>query len=303
MSGYRPIPDPKYEKDIDRLVRYYKQAFRDTARVLQEITNGIERQQAESLLSQIGFILKELNADTESWCKDIIEKEFKAGQAAAIYGLSEAKTLSDAASLATFSMLAKDTVEALINDTYTDLLQATKNTERKVKQLVKQSVSDTMRQRAVEQLGRRSMRREITDRLANRGLSRTIREDAWVGIVDRAGRRWNLSTYADMVVRTKLQQAYVEGVRTECLVRGVDLAVVSSHRAKDGCRRFEGMVVSMNGTTPGYPTYSELRQTGLIFHPNCKHTINPIRDISMLPTRLRNKHEKAMKEAQKVLKA
>ena len=99
-----------------------------------------------------------------------------------------------------------------------------------------------------------------------------------------------------MVVRTKLQQAHIEGVRVESLERGVDLAVISSHGAKDACGGYEGLVISMNGETPGYKTYQKLRQGGKIFHPNCKHHISPIRDIKLLPESLRKKHEEAMRK-------
>ena len=160
---------------------------------------------------------------------------------------------------------------------------------------------ETMRVKAIEQLGRKTQRNDIAGTLARQGLSKNLDSEGWVGIVDASGRRWNLSTYAEMVVRTKLQQAHVEGVRVEALERKVDLAVVSSHGAKDACRFFEGMVVSLNGTTPGYPTYSELRATNKIFHPNCQHSVNPVRTLSLLPKDVRDKHFEKLAGMEKVL--
>lgn len=81
----------------------------------------------------------------------------------------------------------------------------------------------------------------------------------------------------------------------------VDLAVISYHGAKDFCGKFEGMVISLNGATPGYPTYAELRGMGLIFRPNCKHSVNALRDISLLPSVLQEKHEEQLKNAENVL--
>ena len=97
-----------------------------------------------------------------------------------------------------------------------------------------------MRVKALEQLGRRTTRNAIIEKLTQQGLSKKLTDEAWVGIINNAGRRWNLSTYAEMVVRTKLQQAHVEGVRVETLERGVDLAVISSHGAKDAWRWLRG---------------------------------------------------------------
>lgn len=299
--SFREIPSPKYVRDTDQLIRYYKEAFKDIALKMAVMTNGLERQMAESLLSQISFILRQLDSNTDQWVRQTITATFTEAQAQSLVSMGVAATLTEATGMVTFSMLARDNVEAIISDTYGDLLLATQNTERKIKQLVRNAVSDTMRVKAVEQWGRRITRNEVVDRLTRAGLSRKLDAEAWVGIVDKAGRRWNLSTYSEMVVRTKMQQAHVEGVRVEALDRGVDLAVISSHGATDPCRNFEGMVISMNGLTPGYRTYAELRASGKIFHPNCGHHITPLRDIELLPKQLREKHEEATFNAEKAL--
>lgn len=290
------IPTPSYERDERRLIEYYKKVFKKIAEELGSITNGIEAAQAASLLNQISFILRELDADTTQWCQDVVGRAYLDGQAAALVEIGEAATLAEAAAGASFSLLAREQVDALINDTYQDLLMATQNTERKVKQLVRSVVGDTLRVKAIEQLGRRTTRNEIVDKLTRAGLSKKLESEAWVGIVDKAGRRWNLSTYAEMVVRTKIQQAHSEGRRIELLERGLDLSVVSSHGATDPCRKYEGMIISLNGLTPGFKTYAEIRATGEIFHPNCKHTVHAVRSLDVLPAAVREKHEKRMAE-------
>ena len=290
------IPEPNYQRDEQQLIKYYKQSFQKILGEMRGITNGIEQAQADSLLRQIAYILGQLDQDTQQWVQNNVTRAFREGQAGAIYAIGEATSLTEAASLASFSLLARHTVETLVNDTYSDLLIATQNTEKKIKQLVRSVVSDTMRVKALEQLGRRTTRNAIIEKLTQQGLSRKLTDEAWVGIIDKAGRRWNLSTYAEMVVRTKLQQAHVEGVRVEALERGVDLAVISSHGATDPCRNYEGLVISMNGETPGYKTYQELRQSGKIFHPNCKHHISSIQDINLLPNSLKKRHEEAMRK-------
>lgn len=298
---WRNVPDPKYNYDVVKLVDYYKRAFVEIVARLKVATNGIEIQQSESLLRQIEVILRTLDSSTQSWCTEYVTKAFNNGQATAILSLGDATTLTEALNGVGFSMLAKNTVDALISDTYNDLLLATTNTERKVKQLVRQTVSETMRLRAIQQQGRRVQANDILHTLNRQGLSKTLDSEAWVGIVDKAGRRWNLSTYSDMVVRTKMTQAHIEGVRTETLQRGYDLGVINSHGATDSCGQFEGMIISLNGLTKGYKTFDELKASGLIFHPNCKHYVTPIRDVSLLPPTLQTKNDKAQAHADKVL--
>lgn len=301
MANLR-VPEPNYDRDVNRLIRTYKAGIKDiTQRVTLLATYGeIDQFQAQSLLAQITFTLRGLDAETQAWTEATITKAFGDGQARTILALGEAKTLAEAASLASFSMLARDTLEALIADTYSDLLFATQNTDRKVKALVRRVVAEQMRNKAVQQLGRETMRKAVVSELTKKGLTERFNAEAWVGIVDKAGRRWNLNTYAEMVVRTKLNQAHVEGTRVESLERDVDLAIVSSHGAKDPCRHFEGMVISLNGLTPGYRTYEELYQSGLIFHPNCKHKVTPLRSPDLLPKDVRSKAEDQAANAKKI---
>jgi hypothetical protein len=297
-----PFATPTYKRDVGRLIGYYQKAFEQILVTLSTANlSDLGIAQERALLGQIAFILRELEAEQRNWVEQTLKKVFADGQAQAILSMGDAKTLLEAKELVSFSLLSRETVEALVNDTHEDLLMATQNTERHIKRMVRQVVADVNRVKAIQQYGREARRDAIVAELTKKGLSKKLTDEAWTGIVDRAGRRWNLSTYAEMVVRTKATQAHVEGSRVEALERGVDLAVISSHGAKDACRHFEGLVISMNGETEGFLTYDELRRTNLIFHPNCEHKISPIRDIKLLPPQLREKHEQKMREAKKAL--
>lgn len=293
------LPDPDYDRDIAKYIRVYKTSFQQIVdRIVQLSTWGkgseVSRQQMDSILAQIAFILRQLDGETQAWVEATVNKAFKDGQAKTILALGGAGSMTEAASLAAFTMLSKDTMEALIADTYQDLLLASQNTERKVKAMVREVVAEQLRAKAIEASGRVTTSKAIVETLTKAGLSDRVKAEAFVGIVDKRGRKWNLATYADMVVRTKLTQAHVEGTRTEAIERGVDLAIISNNGAKDACRHYEGMVISMNGLTPGFQTYAELRRSNKIFHPNCKHKVTPIRDISLLPEAVRAKHERQL---------
>lgn len=296
--------EPHYDRDINRFIKEYKKALKEvTDRVVNMATlDYIDQQQTASLAGQIGQILKKLDNQSEVWVDEMIRRAYSEGQAETIIALTEAETLSEATQKASFSLLAKNTVDALIADTYQDLLYATRNTERKVKSLVREVFAEQMRIKSAQQLGRNTMRKAIIHDLTKKGLSKSISETGWVGIIDSAGRRWNLNTYSETVVRTKLQQAYIEGVRVEGLERGVDLAVISSHGATDPCMNYEGAIISMNGLTEGYPTYAELKASGEIFHPRCRHTISPIRSVDKLPEKVRIKAEEQTAKALKRMK-
>jgi hypothetical protein len=107
-----------------------------------------------------------------------------------------------------------------------------------------------------------------------------LEREGVTGFVDRAGRRWKLSTYAQMAIRTTQSQALSEGVKDKMLTRGFDLVKVSDHNChfhpadpENPCRRLEGKVCSLTGRTPGYPSLEEEGLPG--WHPNCTHYILP----------------------------
>lgn len=134
------------------------------------------------------------------------------------------------------------------------------------------------------------MRNDIVKSLTKKGLSERVTEDGFVGIIDKVGRKWDLRRYSDMVVRTKLQQAHTEGVRVQGIERGIDTAVISSHNAPDACGKYEGMIISLNGLTPGLLTYEQIWRGNECFHPNCGHSVLLIR-LEYFPQKLKDKHD------------
>ncbi|MFP3498373.1 hypothetical protein SB759_29575, partial [Pseudomonas sp. SIMBA_059] len=120
------------------------------------------------------------------------------GIAIAILSSGGAATLTEAMQGVTFSMLSQQTVEALINDTYNDLLQATGNTERRVKQIVRQTVGEVLRKRSIQQYGRVTIAKDINKQLTKKAMEEKLLKNGFIGIVDKAGRRWSTQRYANM---------------------------------------------------------------------------------------------------------
>ena len=102
--------------------------------------------------------------------------------------------------------------------------------------------------------------------------------------VDRAGRRWSLYNYCNMVCRTTSRQAEVLSVLTQD--PGWDLYKVTSHAGSCGlCAPLEGRVYSRSGTDPDFPPLAsafgkidpagpnQLSNTYLNIHPNCLHQL------------------------------
>lgn len=303
------FPAPSYDKDINEIVRIYKNAIDEVVLSLESLStfgkdNEITRKQMNSIIAQMGVLLSEVDNEARVWVEERVRRAFIDGQAETLVALKEASTLQEARSMvqgATMSALIKETIDVIIEDTFEDLLYANQKMKRETVKMVRSVVSEQMKMKAVQGMGRNTTRKGIVEALTKKELRKRFDVEGNIAIVDRAGRRWKLETYAEMVTRTKMLQAHVEGTRVEALERDVDLAIISSHGATDACRFFEGQVISMNGLTKGFPTYEELMRSNLIFHPNCRHKITPIRDINLLPTEVRKKFEDGQDTAKSVL--
>ncbi|CDQ21698.1 phage minor capsid protein [Halobacillus karajensis] len=305
--AFREVPEPKYITDRKQIVKDYRKAYNT---VVKELLRLLERQSSSdqlisneaSIARQIRLLLKNHDANVQDQLDTLLTKSFKRGQAETLLSLGEATTLDEATKGVAFSTLSKNTLDKVLEDTFEDVLAITDRTDKRIKKTVREIASESMRASALQNLGVDSQRKDIVNKLLKEGFSRKVKKD-FKGITDSAGRKWNLDSYVNMLVRTKVQQSHQEGVVSESINQGTDLAVISSHGAKDACRHFEGMVISLTGETRGYRTLSELKSSNKIFHPNCQHTITPLRKLEDLPSSLQERHKERKKniESQKII--
>lgn len=282
------VPTPKYKRDQKKMskmmAKQYKQMFDFLILQLQFNPDNPQTIREVQIMRQSNYWLKELDEALYKEIEKIIKKAFKDGQAYHLLSVKEAKNWEEAAASATFNSLQTEKIEALIADTYEDILEATDNTSAAVKKVVRNTVSKVAQYHSLTNGNYKDMQDDLIKQLSKQGLSKTIKEDGFVGIRDRLGRKWDLATYSKMVIKTKVNDAFTEGIMHEAQETGYDLAVISDHGASNDnpCHKWEGMVVSLTGKTKGYITYKQARDTNEVFHPNCEHGIHSIRSVDML---------------------
>lgn len=112
---------------------------------------------------------------------------------------------------------------------------------------------------------RRASAQKALNRYASRGIST---------FVDKGGRSWDIASYTEMATRTGLIQTRVQGHVDRIREHGGDLVRVSEHSDTcPKCEPWQGKILSLSGSTKGYPTLDEAISAGL-FHPNCSHRIH-----------------------------
>ena len=313
MNEFQELPE-NYEAETDEFNELYVVAWLLIIRALLKLVQLPPNPTATQLLQleqqvnkEVGEIFSNLNSKIAETTKKKVTEAYVHGVQFSRVALSQGnklKELTEKEIEKVESSLNKEHVtrlQKMIEQTQDDLLKATHNTEDNIKKLVRQVVSREISGTGYGgKVGKVSnMAKRIEKQLRKQFIENGIK-NADIAIIDKANRKWKLKTYSEMVARTKMNMAYIDAIREESLQDGSDLAIISTKPdTEDACLNYEGMVISLNGLTAGFLTYDELRQSKLVFHPNCGHFVRPVGGIEWIPKKLLEIHEKKMAKYRK----
>ncbi|WP_427110924.1 phage minor capsid protein [Lysinibacillus xylanilyticus] len=269
----REAPQPNYDYDVNRLVKAYELALKDVQQELNALfLTDFERAQIIAVEKLIVHRLSDIRKYSDEWSAVAMTHAATNGIASTIFTLGLTKTYEDALKIVKFNTANKRLVDAAIADTQADLLAVTQNIERQAKLAIRKATAEAMRFKLTRGIN------------ATQDLSKEIRQRIVkatdVAIIDARGNRWKVGNYADMLARTKMMEAHKEASINEALSEGSLYGRISRHGAKDACSKHEGKIVKLVVDAPGdYPYIGDLPRNE-IFHPNCAHTVSPLRDPS-----------------------
>ena len=269
------MKDKELEKKIEKLIALYLAANDEFINLIingmavEYPTDSVHVQSMTSMLSRITSLSNTLKNSTKPKVESVIKTAYESGYLNASNSLDGNTTIE-------YTDTQQATLNKLLTDTYNDMLIATKYMSEAAKKFVRVKTSQVMQlQQAIRQ-GNKGLAYSLARQLEAGKLSKDANSQAFTGIVDKAGRRWNLKNYSEMVVRTKAQQAHIYGTAEQAHELGCHLFIISSHNATDACSHWEGKIISVGEEVEGYPSYEEIASSLECFHPNCKHTITPV---------------------------
>ena len=303
------IPARVVEQSINEVAKVYSTAYK---KLFGELLNDLvsdfgilatpSYQSQLSLLMKIELRMKELDSSVQTVVMKELERVYASGHVFHALAENTVKTIEQLKGAVPFSSLTMYKADQIVADTMEDLLFSTQHTSKELKKLVREVFSKNIHYHGLKELNQHTMKKIIEKELSKKMLEEALRKKGFVGIIDKSGRKWNTQVYVDMAVSTKMNQAYVEGVKDRAIETGKDLAVIPEKGAKDSCSNFEGMIISMTGATKGYMTYDQLQATGLIFHPRCRHSPVPIGRIELMPKEDIDFHNSKIKKLKKLKK-
>ena len=300
------IPARITEKSVDKIIKIYSNSYKRLfGELYEKLINDFGVLANPSYQSQLALLqllekrLDEINFLVTGELKAELEKQYASAGIFSALADETIKTLEELKGAVPFSQLDNYKMEQIVSDTMEDLLFATEHTKKEIKKFIRQTFIKNLQYHGLTNESHKTIKKLIEKELSAKFLKEQLKKKGFVGIVDSKGRKWNLKTYVDMAVTTKMNQAYCEGLKDKAFITGKDLAVIPEKGATDECAKFEGIIISMTGQTKGYMTYDQLKATGLIFHPRCVHSPFPIGRAELLHEDDVAFHEKKLKELKK----
>lgn len=258
------------------LVQLYTAAEKE---ILTELSLALvfdeDREYLERMLQNVRIILEWLKRGSGEWCKWSFQHLYEHGMQYADAQIPpEIRTQATAG----FGMIHQQAAKVLAENTYNRLSDVTDFIGRRIDDIYREMALESVRGSIIGYKSWQDVAGRLQSSLARHGIT---------GFVDKAGRQWNMETYAEMVARTSTMEAHLEGTKNRFLEHGYDLVIVSSHHNPcEKCRPWEDEILSLTGRTPGYPTLEESKEAGM-WHPNCRHTYSLYTDFGGRLERLR----------------
>lgn len=256
------------DEAVEILVEFYTDAKGNLREYLFDLESLTPAQRAD-IGKRIDGLITNLEFGSRRWVQNSIPPIYRDGADFAVRRMIAQNYAVRVSS--GFDASHTDALNQLGANVYESMFTALENLRNRTKRTIAElngiDVQDKLFKGITEGETRQRLSKVIQNETQNRGLTM---------FVDRGGKRWDIDRYADMVARTARADVFNHGVANRALENGFDLVQITRNGSQhEECRIWEGKVISLTGTTKGYPTLEEAKESG-IFHPNCKHTYTPI---------------------------
>ena len=264
-------PTPYTTEEIELVYNQLVGAYREgekyiLERLLAADLSAWERARANQQLGLIQAALQELGQVTQDWEGIHLPRLYAAGIAGVDRALEAAPVQAPAAE---FAALHTASIELVAENLSLGLEGA--------RQLVGRRITDVFRRAGLAALQQGTALGE-TRRQASKRMIKQLADKGVTAFVDARGAEWNLSTYAEMHIRTSSMEATNLATYNRLAEYDLDLVKVPRHdgecpKCKDALDSL-GTIFSISGTSEQYPAEDEARAMGL-YHPECLHRPQP----------------------------
>ena len=272
-----------FQADVDELVRRWTDAQDNLMALARDpelaalvgsgsSASAAVEQRIGELTRTVEAELSRLREGTIEWVAGPVGREVSAGVEAAAASAGEQGFRGPGLS-GTLGVANTQTIGILMDEILMDTEFAISSTRRVMRRHLRATQQLLVSESAInEALLISEARLENSNQRAKR-LRKLMAARAGSGnTINVGGRFFSLKNYADIVARTRLAEAAVEGSFQAVVNMGIDLVRISDHGRTDRfCDPHAGKIFSVSGNNSRFPPLRERPP----FHPRCRHALLP----------------------------
>lgn len=259
-----------YERMAGEILKVYEQAELEmTRRVAKRLEKGVTQPgwteqkygEMKAVTKQMTKVVDSLHRDVNVQVQQYVETGYEDGKGSFI---NEAREFTDISQIRELTPNAVK-VANIMGDLDMSLSAADRLILRQVNDSYANIIAQTSALVATGSFTNKQAVQIALNRFADKGIS---------SFIDRAGRRWEMTTYAEMATLTAIERATRQGYTDTMQEFGFDLAIISSHYgACPLCEAWENVIISISGKDTRYPSLADA-EAGGCFHPRCMHVFS-----------------------------
>jgi hypothetical protein len=263
-----------------KLAEYFTDAAAALKKIVVAPPGYTERSQAfhqawaAERIMQVNRAINALKGQSSGWVATNVPLAYRTGLKLASTQAVAAGVSKDAAPIkATFNLVDTRAVQKFAQDTVGDCYKAADSMGDRAGTVLRQTAQLQLPEASINKIlagGLIEGKPVQTIRNLREEMRRVYGEVVQVGKVNLP-----VNYYAEMVARTKTREAVVTAKHERLQEMNLDLVAIVGRISKNFCTAFLGQVFSLSGASDKYPAYSDLRDGGPPFHPNCSKSTRP----------------------------
>jgi hypothetical protein len=251
------------EQLTDQLIAMYSEASFFLREHIRSLEEGLTKKRKQQLLKQIQNILMDLSENAAQTSREIIETSYQNGATEAIKQLVNQGMSEDFIEPTIRTVIHKEAVQAILDETFYRILEANDNMLEDVKDRIED---------ITKRANSRSLIQGVSRRQATKDAVAELLESDITGIIAKNGARIPADKYMANVIHFNMRKAHVEGSLNKSTDVGIDLVYVNRVGITcDICAKYQGRVYSVSGKDGRFPRL-EARPP---YHGHCVHNLTP----------------------------
>lgn len=241
-----------------KLIGAYEEAGYELLALLGLLEEGTAKRNKERILRQVAEILNELTEGSSSLAAEILVESYTEGSKEATKSLMEQGLEKVVSELK--SQIHQRAVQAIMDDLFYSILEATDHMAQDVKDRVEE---------VVKRANERSLIQGVSRQQATRDAIAELSQHQITGMIARNGAHIPAEKYMAGVIQYHQRKAHVEGSINRFKENGVDLVYVNRVGITCPiCAVYQGRVYSISGNDSRFPRL-ERRPP---YHSHCVHS-------------------------------